>query len=146
MVYATVSDLITRYGGRELAEVLDSVTEQDVVITEDNYDYYAGVEAEINAAIRDAQAVVEPVVLSIYTDPLQYDGEELDEAPNLLTSLVCDIARYYLHDDKVVTDGQTDPVVSRYIEAMKTLDKLKSGDTNIPADKINDVDDVVYHI
>jgi phage gp36-like protein len=148
MKYATISDLIDRFGGRELAEVLDSVDIQDFVLSADMFDEENpdAMYRELTAALDSAQAIVESSVRAAYKTPLTYDGDELESPPDLLTAITCDIARYYLHDDKAVTDGSIDPVMRRYQDAIKQVEEIRKGNLDIPADRLYAQDETVYHI
>jgi phage gp36-like protein len=147
MQYATISDLIKRFGGREIGEVLDSFEVRDVILTAENIESdFPEAKDELDEALKDAQAMVESVVSQVYVTPLQLDDEELETAPDLLRSITCDIARYYLHDDKTITEGATDPVLSRYQKALEQLDKIRSGELVISADYLYESDDTLYHV
>ncbi len=146
MRYATIGDLIVRFGGRELAEVLDSIDEQDVVLSEDGIVEGDDVHKELMAALDGAQAIVESAVKTVYKTPLSLDDDELESPPDLLVAITCDIARYYLHDDKAVTEGSIDPVMKRYSDAIKQVEQIRKGNLDIPANKLYEQDETVYHI
>ena len=94
MQYATVQDLIDRYGERELIELTDLAIE-------------AVQEAKVQRAIDDAQAFADAYVGKAYslpltgcTKPVPVPGDVHAVAlvpPPQLTRIVCDVARYYLY-------------------------------------------------
>lgn len=93
MQYATVQDLIDRFGERELIELTDP---QDLAVVN---------AARVAQKIDDAQALADGYLARVYALPLTgcvkpvgVGATEL-VAPPQLTRIVADIARYYLYDD-----------------------------------------------
>lgn len=107
MTYATQADLETRFGQGELAELTDRVN--GAVID-------TGVVAR---ALADAEAEIDGYLASRYSLPLA-------TVPPLLPRLCADIARYYLHDERV-----TEAVRNRYTDAVRVLKSIASGDVQI---------------
>jgi len=96
MNYASAQDMIDRFGERELIQLTDA----DLV----------AVQADaVDRALADAQALADGYVGRIYRLPLPGCSKpaptEADPAavqlvaPPQLTRIVCDVARYYLHDN-----------------------------------------------
>lgn len=102
--YATVQDLIDRYGEREIAQVSNreglDVIDTDVVAR----------------ALGDANAEVHSHVATRYRVPF-------DPVPTLLVRLACDIARYRLYDDAVPEE-----IRNRYTDAVRILGKIANGE------------------
>lgn len=107
----TIQDLIDRFGEKELAELTDR--EHYEVIDE----------AVINSAISDAEGEVEGYLNAVglvsrnNRDRLIYLDDQ--PPPKALILKTCDIARYYLYEDKL-----TEVVEKRYESAIKWLDKV----------------------
>lgn len=121
MNYATVDDLIARFTERELIELTD--TQNIPPSTVDT--------ARVQVKIGDAQAFVDGYVGQVYRLPLlgcakppvAPGGPTERVAPPVLTRLVCDVARYYLHDDL----APENEVYRRYKAAVKELDAIATG-------------------
>lgn len=104
MNYASVQDMIDRYGATELAQRsnrVDGATVDETVVTR---------------ALDDATAEIDSYLTTRYTLPLA-------TVPPVITRLTCDIARYQLHDD-----GAPETVRTRYEDAVSLLKKFSSGD------------------
>ncbi len=96
MNYATVQDMIDRFGEAELIQR----TDPDILVVK---------AAKVELALADAQALADGYVGRVYRLPLAgcskpapVDGNvsavQLVPPPQL-TRIVCDVARYYLYDD-----------------------------------------------
>jgi len=101
--YATVADLVARYGEQELVQLTDRTG--------------AGV---INAAVAgralaDAEAEINGYLAVRHTLPLA-------SVPPLLARIACDIARYRLWDDRA-----SEEVRMRYEDARRVLEAIAAG-------------------
>ena len=118
-VYATVDDLIDRFGEAEMIGLTDP-------------DNTAVQSARAQRKLEDAHALANGYVGMAYRLPLAGCAKPAPQpgnpqaveyvAPPLLTRLVCDIARYYLYDDK-----STDEVLKRYEQAKQELLHISQG-------------------
>ena len=118
-VYATVSDLIDRFGEPEMIGLTDP----------DNTSVQSD---RAQRKLDDAHALANSYVGMAYRLPLAGCAKPAPQpgnpqavecvAPPLLTRLVCDIARYYLYDDKC-----TDEVLKRYEQAKQELLHISQG-------------------
>ncbi|MFB2539123.1 phage protein Gp36 family protein [Acinetobacter sp. c3-l95] len=102
----TLDDMITRFGEEELAELTDRQNYQIIDV------------AVVNKAIADAISEAESYLnatglVSRHQGVLQY---QLGAVPQPLVIRLCDMARYYLHDDSV-----TPVVKERYEQAIAWL-------------------------
>ena len=121
MNYATVDDMAARFTERELIELTD--TENIPPSTVDT--------PRVLVKLGDAQAFVDGYVGQVYRLPLQGcakppavpGGPTEYVAPPVLTRLVCDVARYYLHDDL----APENEVYRRYKAAVKELEAIATG-------------------
>jgi phage gp36-like protein len=120
MAYATVQDMIDRFGEQEMIQLTD----------DDNAAVQA---APVERALEDAQGLVDGYVGRIYrlpltgcTKPVPTEEEPLATelvAHPLLVRLTCDIARYYLYDNL----APEHEVAGRYKAAEKTLQAIGDG-------------------
>ena len=118
-VYATVADLIDRFGESEMIGLTDP----------DNTSVQSD---RAQRKLDDAHALANSYVGMAYRLPLAGCAKPAPQpgnpqavecvAPPLLTRLVCDIARYYLYDDKC-----TDEVLKRYEQAKQELLHISQG-------------------
>ena len=118
-VYATVDDLIDRFGEAEMIGLTDP-------------DNTAVQSARAQRKLDDAHALANGYVGMAYRLPLAGCAKPAPQpgnpqavetvAPPLLARLVCDIARYYLYDDKC-----TDEVLKRYEQAKQELLHISQG-------------------
>ena len=122
MDYATVQDLIDRFGARELIQLTDPDEQAEVKA------------AKVDTVLGDAHAYVEGYVGKVYRLPLagcpkpapvpgDVNAVQL-VAPPLLTRMVCDVARYYLYDDL----APEHEVYIRFKAVTKELEAIASGD------------------
>lgn len=107
MPYATQADLEARFGIAELGELTDRVNGE--VIDAD----------VVTRALNDARAEIDGYLAGRYQLPLA-------TVPEILVRLNCDMARYYLHDDRV-----TEAVRDRYTDAVRLLRSIAAGDVKI---------------
>ena len=117
MQYATVQDLIDRFGERELIQLTDRDDQAEVKV------------AYASRKVDDAQALADSYVGKVYALPLlgcaKPVGAEIEYvAPPQLTRIVCDLARYYLYTDL----APEHEVYLRYKAAVKELEAIGSGD------------------
>lgn len=130
MPYITVTDLLTRFGAEELAQVADRGTPR--LVTPElleaaaagadmtgwgTYDVEAigKAVANINQAVEDAQSAVDGYLSGRY-------GTPMPTAPAVVKRLACDIARYYLYDDRA-----TETIQKRYDAAIAFFRDVAAG-------------------
>lgn len=122
MSYATVTDMVARYGRQELVELTDLDNIPPAVINE----------ARISLKLADAASFIDGYIGQVYRLPLRgcrkpvLDGVEF-EAPPVLVRLTCDIARFYLYDDL----APEHEVYRRYQGAVKELDNIAAGKSQL---------------
>ncbi|QQQ19675.1 DUF1320 domain-containing protein [Brevundimonas vitis] len=109
MAYATLQDLITRYGEQRLIEMTDRFDPPAEVIDE-------GVVAK---ALQDASDRIDGYVRVVYALPLT-------ETPAMLRGLAEDIAFFLLYEEP------TDEARKRYTEAVATLRDISAGRVKLP--------------
>ena len=114
MINAT--DLITRFGEKEIAELSDKESYSNI-----NYDV-------VNKAIFDAESEVESYLNAVGLVSRNEHGELIYRhaltAPTALTIRLCDMARYYLYEDSV-----TQLVKDRYEQAIAWLKSVMKNPT-----------------
>jgi phage gp36-like protein len=89
MAYATLQDLIDRFGRTELVQLTDRTNKPASTIDE----------SVVARALADAEAEINGYVAKRYQLPLV-------TVPDALTKKACDIARYYLHGKAADKDSQ----------------------------------------
>jgi phage gp36-like protein len=104
MPYATQADMVTRYGEEELAQLTDRVNGEVID------------ESVLTRAIEDAENEINGYLAKRYNLPLT-------STPPILQRLACDVARYYLHDDRV-----TEQVRNRYTDVIRLLKSIAQGE------------------
>jgi phage gp36-like protein len=102
MSYATLQDLIDRFGEQRLIELTDP-------------DAQFIVDDKIDRALADAEGDIDTHLELRYALPLP-------TVPTALTRIACDLARYYLYGD-----AAPELVVKRYDAAMRFLRSLADG-------------------
>lgn len=105
MTYATLQDLIDRYGEDELIQLSDRAEPPAGAIDP----------AIVSKALTDATELVDGYVAGRYRVPLS-------PVPGMIQRLVCDIARFFLHDDR-----STEAVKDAYQAALKALRDISAG-------------------
>ena len=124
MIYATVADLVSRFGQTELVQLTDTSNMPPSVIDA----------ARVATKIDDAAAFVDGYVGQAYRLPLAGCAKPngaggFDRvAPPVLVRLTCDLARYYLFTD--VLDEKHE-AVRRQQSAVKELAAIASGATQL---------------
>lgn len=121
MIYATVADMIARFTEAEMILLTDTVN-----IPPETVDV-----ARVEVKLADATAFVDGYIGQIYRLPLRGcikpsavpGGVAEYQTPPVLTRLVCDLARYYLHDDL----APENEVYRRYKAALAELDAIATG-------------------
>lgn len=109
MAYATVQNMIDRFGESELIDISDRSDAGEV-------------DADVvGAALADASEIVDGYAGPRYRLPL-------DPAPALIVRLVCNLARYYLHKDV-----PPDVVKANYGTAMTELRDIAAGRLRLAA-------------
>ncbi len=107
MTYATKQNMIDRFGEAELVELTNRAGGAAI---DDNV---------LNRALADADAEVNGYLAAKYSLPLAV-------VPAILEPVACDIARYYLYEDRV-----TEAVLERYKARVAFLKGVASGAVNI---------------
>lgn len=107
MAYASIDDLKTRYGDKEILMLTD-LDQSNKINTR-----------LCSIALNDASNVVDSYVSSVVEVPM------LAPAP-IIKSVVSDIARYMLH-----TKNTPETVERRYKDAISTLESIRDGDISI---------------
>lgn len=112
MPYATQQNMIDRFGQQEMIELTDRATPRtDAIVT-----------AVLDRALADADAEINGHLSAKFTLPLS-------PVPTVLERLACDMARFYLYDERV-----TEAVKDRYNNAIKFLKGVVSGQITIGVD------------
>lgn len=104
MAYVTREELERRFGAEEIAQLIDVES------------------GDADDVIADASALVDGYLGSLYQLPLS------EPAPALVVSLVADVARYRLWDDRAPSE-----VRRRYEDAIATLKDIAKGAIKLPA-------------
>lgn len=110
-MYATVADLVTRSGERELIDLTDKGDDSVGVV----------VPAVAEAAIADACGEVDGYLGVRYRLPIAAP------VPVMLVAVVCDIARFRLYDNRA-----TEEVRKRYDDAVRWLRDVSRGVAVLP--------------
>ncbi len=106
MTYATLQDLIDRYGSDELEKVA--------------WVEGGGIDqTKVNQALTDADALINSELENRYTTPLV-------TVPAVIVSRACEIARYLLHDERA-----NEIVENRYKDAIKWLQRAGEGKVSL---------------
>lgn len=121
MIYATVADLVARFGELELVQLTDQDNIPPSVINV----------ASVEVKIADASALADSYIGQVYRLPLAGCAKPVMVpgampeyvVPPVLVRLVCDLARYYLHPDL----APENEVYRRYQAAVKELEKIAAG-------------------
>jgi phage gp36-like protein len=113
MTYAVQQDLVDRFGQAELAELTDR-TNGTTIDT-----------AVLGKALQDADDEINGYLAVRYTVPLA-------SPPLILKRLACDIARYFLYEDRA-----TEIVTQRYKDAVAYLKDVGAGKVSIGVDAAN---------
>lgn len=108
MAYATVAQLVERYGQAEMLQLTDRAGLHVVD------------EPTAQRALDDAAAEIDAHVGVRYAVPL-------DPVPAVLARLACDIARYRLWDDAASAEVRT-----RYEDAVRLLQRIADGSVALP--------------
>jgi len=121
LVYATVADMVARFGELEMIQLTDT---ENIPPSEIDA-------SRVQVKLSDAAAYIDGYIGQVYRLPLTGcakppvtpDGPVEYVAPPVLTRLACDLARYYLHDDL----APEHEVYRRYRAAVSELDSIASG-------------------
>ena len=121
MIYATVADLVARFGELELVQLTDLVNIPPSVIDT----------ARVETKVDDACAFIDGYVGQVYRLPLAGCAKPVTVVgtapemvpPPVLVRIACDLARYYLHDDL----APENEVYRRYKAAVKELEAIAAG-------------------
>lgn len=125
MIYASVQDLIDRFGEPELIQLTDPLDQTSVQ------------EGRAQRALDDAHALADGLLSRVYllpltgcakSAPVPGNPQAVDlVAPPQLTRIVCDLARYYLYDDLAPDNA----VAQRYKQARAELDLIAAGSATL---------------
>ena len=107
MAYCTQADLEERFGAQELIQLTDEVNMPPTTASA----------AEIEAACAEAASLIDGYLTGRYTLPLA-------SVPDVLKKWACDIARFFLWDDRA---GEGTPVRRGYEDAVKQLEAVATG-------------------
>lgn len=112
MAYATLADMVARFGEHEVIELSDRsrIGEVDPVVVAD--------------ALVDASGEIDSYLSGRYTVPLV-------AVPRLMIGLCCDIARYRLCGSET---RETEVINTRYKNAIRFLEKAAKGEVLIGPD------------
>ena len=108
MPYATLDDLVARFGAEEIEQLTDREGRREI----------EGV--PVDAALADADALIESYLASRYAVPVS-------PVPVLVRRLACDVARFFLHGN-----AATEAVRTAYADAVKMLEGLAAGSPVLP--------------
>lgn len=137
MSYLTASDLLTRFGAEELAQVADRGTPRLVTVellnaavagasmsgwSAADVEAVGKAMANITQAIEDAQSAIEGYLSGRYGSPLA-------TVPAVVKRLASDIARYYLYDDHA-----PETVQKRYDAAIAFFRDVSAGKVSLGAE------------
>jgi phage gp36-like protein len=114
MTYATLDDMVTRFGQAELVQLTDETLQATAI----NYEV-------LERAIADADAQINARLQVRFKLPLQ-------TVPLLLVNVACDIARYRLHAARA-----PDHVSKRYDDAIKQLEQVRKGELDLGLDALD---------
>lgn len=125
MIYATVADMIARFGELEIIQLTDLDNIPPSVIDE----------TRVETKIDDACAFIDGYVGLVYRLPLVGCAKPVTVAgatpeyvsPPVLVRIACDLARYYLHDDL----APENEVYRRYKAAVKELEAISKGESQL---------------
>lgn len=124
MSYATVADMVARFGALELIQLTDADSIPPSTIDE----------ARVALKLDDASTFADGYIGQVYRLPLRgcrkpaMSGQPVEYAmPPVLVRLVCDIARFYLYDDL----APENEVHRRYKLAVAELDAIAAGKVQI---------------
>lgn len=121
MIYATVADLVARFGELELVQLTDMENIPPSIIDV----------RRVETKIGDACAFIDGYVGQVYRLPLAGCVKPITApganpeyvAPPVLVRIACDLARYYLHDDL----APENEVYRRYKAAVRELEVIAAG-------------------
>lgn len=118
LVYATVADMLARFDEQELIELTDKVNVPPTMLQTQ----------PIEKALNDACAKVNGYIGKVYKLPLAGCHDPAMQgnivAPPVLAIIACDIARYFLYDQR----APEEEVVRRYKAALEELDLIGKGE------------------
>lgn len=108
-MYCTKANLIDRFSEDELIDLTDR-TNTGVID-----------DAVLDQAISDAQATIDGYLASRYSLPIA-------SVPAVLVRLSCDIARYFLYDERLDAEHQA---AKRYADTIRFLEKVGKGELGL---------------
>jgi phage gp36-like protein len=116
LAYASVADMVARFGEEELVQLTDLETPPEAVNR-----------SRVAVALRDAQGFCDAYLAQRYVLPLSGcadpNGGSSKTPPPLLQRIVCDVARFFLYDDL----APEHEVARRYHAQIKLLEAIASG-------------------
>lgn len=104
--YAVSGDMIRRFGEAELIELTDRDGSAGAIVRD-----------VLDSALKDAMGDIDGYLGGRYRTPIF-------PAPPMLTRLACDLARYYLYDNRL---DDSHPAARRYQAAVRLLEQLAAG-------------------
>ena len=105
-MYATRDMMVERFGEDELTELTDRDGSAGAIVDE-----------VLNTALADATADIDGYLGGRYPLPLAV-------VPKMLNRHACDLARYYLYDNRLDKDH---PAARRYAAAIRLLEQVAAG-------------------
>lgn len=105
MPYATQQDMVDRFAQTELVQLTNPDNPAATTVNA----------TVLGQALADADAAIDGYLQSRYTLPLAV-------VPKVILRYACDIARYFLYDDRA-----TEQVEKRYNDAIKFLEQVAKG-------------------
>lgn len=111
--YATKAMMIERFGEQELVELTDRSGTTNAIVDD-----------VLDAALADAAADIDGYLGGRYPLPLT-------TVPRALNRHACDLARYYLYDNRLDTDH---PAARRYSASIRLLEQVAAGRVQLGLD------------
>lgn len=111
MTYATQTDLVDRYGERELVQCTDKAAPPTGIVNA----------TTVSRALAAADAEIDSRLGILFTVPIT------GTVPQRVVDCACKIARFYLHEDRV-----SDHIREAYKDELKWLDDVARGRASIP--------------
>lgn len=123
MTYCAKSDLVQRFGQREIDDLLDRDNDGD----DDT--------STLDSTIADADALIDSYVSSKYQTPL-------DPVPQIIKYISCDITRFMLWDDNAPEEvrNRYNDAIARLKDIAKSMMKLPSTTVVAPDNPTGGVD------
>ena len=112
-MYADKNMMVERFGEQELSELTDRDGSAGTIV-----------DSVLNAAIADASADIDGYLGGRYPLPLAV-------VPKVLNRHACDLARYYLYDNRL---EDSHPAARRYAASIRLLEQVAKGQVQLGLD------------